>query len=88
MGDSFPLYSTVTKWTNEFKSGWEDLEDDQFRGQSRYATNPEIILKVHNIALEDHQLKLLVIPEATATSSEWIHHILTDKLGVKKISVR
>ena len=40
-------YSTVEKWTNEFKFVWESL-NNRHSGKSIYATTPEIIAKVHS----------------------------------------
>ena len=55
---NFPLYLTVVKWINEFKFGWENLEDDTCIGQPRCVTNPEMVAKMHDIVLEDCPLKL------------------------------
>jgi len=45
--DSASSYSTVAKWTSEFKFGRESLDDDPCSGRPKSATTPEFIAKVH-----------------------------------------
>ena len=40
------------------------------------------------MVMEDRQPKVQEITEAVGMSSEWIYHILTEELGVKKLSAR
>jgi hypothetical protein len=40
------------------------------------------------MVMEDSRLKEQEIAEAVGMSSEWIYHILTEELGVKKLSAR
>ncbi|XP_014278961.1 protein GVQW3-like [Halyomorpha halys] len=81
--DSAPSYSIVTKWTSEFIFGRKSLDDDPCSGMT-----PEFIVKVHKKVMEDHRLKVCEIAEAVGMSSEWIYHILTEELGMKKLSAR
>ena len=74
LGDFSHSYSTVVKYTNEFKSGWESLEDDLHSGQLRYAITPKMIAEVHNIVSEDNRLKFREITEALGISSELVSH--------------
>jgi transposase len=48
-GDSFPSFSTITKWAAEFKHGRISLEDDPREGRPKSGTPPEIIEQVHNM---------------------------------------
>ena len=70
-----PSYLPVSKWINEFKFDWESPEEDPHNGLPRCASAPEIIAKVHNIVLEDWQLKLWEIAKTVEISSEWVYHI-------------
>jgi len=42
-GDSAPSYSTVTRWSNEFRRGRETLKDDRRSGRPSDAVNPSVI---------------------------------------------
>jgi len=46
-GDSSPSFSTIKKWTAEFKRGRTSLEDDSREGSPESATTPEIIEQVY-----------------------------------------
>ena len=72
LGYSFPLFSNVAKWTNGFKFGWESAENYPHNGWPRFTTFSEMIAEVHNIILEDHQLKLRENAEVVGISSEWV----------------
>jgi transposase len=48
-GDSSPSFSTINKWTAEFKRGRTSLEDDSREGLPKSATTPEIIEQVHDM---------------------------------------
>jgi hypothetical protein len=39
---------------------------------------------VHKMIMEDYRLKVREIDEAVGMSSEQVHHILTEELGMKK----
>ncbi|XP_066994420.2 histone-lysine N-methyltransferase SETMAR [Anabrus simplex] len=88
LGDSAPSFSTVAKWTSKFKFGRESLDDDPRSGQPKSVTNPEFIAKVHKMVMEDRRLKVREIAEAVGMSSERIYYILTEELGMKKLTAR
>ena len=71
LGDSAPSFSTVAKWTSEFKFGRESLDDDPRSGRPKSATTPEFIAKVHKMVMEDRRLKVREIAKAVGMSSEW-----------------
>ena len=56
-GDSPPSFSTIKKWAAEFKRGRTSLEDDPREGCPKSATTPEIIEQVHDMVLDDWQIK-------------------------------
>jgi transposase len=57
-GDSSPSFSTIKKWAAEFKRGHTSLKDDPREGCPKSATPPEIIEQVHNMVLDDWQMKV------------------------------
>ncbi|XP_024215639.1 protein GVQW3-like [Halyomorpha halys] len=88
LGDLAPSDSTVAKCTNEFKLGRESLDNDPRSGRQKCASTPEFIAKVHKKVMEDRRLKMREIADAVGMSSERVYHILTEELGIKKISAR
>ena len=75
MGDSSPSFSTIKKWAAEFKRGPTSLEDNPREGRPKTAT-PEITEQVHNMVLDDRQMKVREIAETIGISKERVGHIL------------
>ncbi|XP_067122537.1 histone-lysine N-methyltransferase SETMAR-like [Centruroides vittatus] len=88
LGESAPSYTTVKKWTALFKSGRESVEDDPRSGRPSTAVTEENIDKVHDFVLADRRLKTREIAETTGISVDRVHHILTENLGMTKVSAR
>jgi transposase len=57
-GNSSHSFSTIKKWAAKFKCGRNGLEDDPREGRPKSATIPEIIEQVHNMVLDDQQMKV------------------------------
>ncbi|XP_017794503.1 PREDICTED: uncharacterized protein LOC108576094 [Habropoda laboriosa] len=88
LDDNAPSYTTVKKWAAEFKHGHTSLQDNSRSGRPKTATTEEIMIKVHNIVLQDRRLKVSEIARDVGISDERVHHILTKELGMKKLSAR
>jgi transposase len=58
-GDSSPSFSTIKKWAAEFNRGRTSIGDDPGGGRPKSATTPEIIEQVHDMVLDNRQMKLL-----------------------------
>jgi len=50
-----PSFSTIKKWSAEFKRGHTSTEDDPREGRPKSATTPEIVEQVHNLVFDDWQ---------------------------------
>jgi len=87
-GDSFPSFSTIKKWAAEFKCGRTSLEDDPREGRPKSATTPEIIEQVHDMVLDDWQMKVREIAETIGFSKECVGYILHEELDMKKLCAR
>ena len=64
------------------------IRDSPRTGRPKSCTTPEIINKVHDIVLEDRRLKMSEIVKPVSISDERVHQILTEELGMKKLSAR
>jgi transposase len=87
-GDSSPSFSTIKKWAAEFKLGHTSLEDEPCEGRPKCATTPEIIEQVHDMVLDDQQMKVCEIVETIGISKECVGYILHEKLDMKKLCIR
>lgn len=88
LGESAPSYSMIKKWAALFKHGRDSVEDDPRSGRPSTSTTSENIDKIHKMVLEDRRLKVREISDTIGISTERVFHILTDELGLKKISAR
>jgi histone-lysine N-methyltransferase SETMAR len=86
--ESAPKYSTVTKWVREFKCGRQSTEDEPRSGRPDDASNPEMVERVHQLVLEERRIKVKHIAYLLNISCGTVHHILTDILGLRKLSAR
>ena len=57
-GDSSPNYSTVAKWSAEFKSGRDSLEDDPRPGHPADVNSQEMINCVERLVLNNRRIKV------------------------------
>jgi len=74
-GDPSPSFSTIKKCAAKFKHGRTSLEDDPREGCPKSATTPEIIEQVHDIILDDQQIKVREIAETIGISKECVGHV-------------
>lgn len=88
LGESSPSYSTVKTWVADFKRGRKSTDDAPRSGRPKTATTTEIVEKVHRVVLNDRRLKLAEIADTLGISTERTYHILTEILGMRKLSAR
>jgi histone-lysine N-methyltransferase SETMAR len=86
-GDSSPSFSTIKKCAAEFKRGCTSLEDDPREGQPKNTT-PEIIEQVHDIVLDNWQIKVREIAVTIGISKERVRYILHEELDMRKLFAR
>jgi hypothetical protein len=93
-GDSSPSFSTIKILAAEFKHGHTSLEDDPREGHSKSVTTTttttttEIIEQVHNMVLDDRQMKVREIVVTIGMSKEHVGYILHEELDMKKLCAR
>ena len=87
-GDSAPSFTAVKFWAAEFKRGRKSLGDGEGSERPKPATDDENIAKVHQMVLDDRRIKVRVIAEVINMSKERVCHILSQYLGMRKLSAR
>ena len=89
LGKESPSYCTVKKWTAEFKSGRESVEDDGRSGQPKDSTIDENAKVVYTlIYMCDRRRDLRSIVRKVGISFGAVQSILTDNLGMPKVPTR
>ena len=83
-----PSYSTVKKWDAEFKRGKESIENDAKSGRPKDATTDENVEIVHNLVVCDRRRDLRSIASEGGIRFGAVQTILTDILGMSKVSAR
>ncbi|GFS87604.1 histone-lysine N-methyltransferase SETMAR [Trichonephila clavipes] len=61
---------------------------DERSGRPNTATTDEIILKIHQMVLDDHRIKVRDIAEAMNMSKERVCHVLNQYYGMRRLSTR
>ena len=87
-GDSAPSLSMIKKWFTEFRCGRTSTENAERSGRPVEVSTPETIKKIHDMVLADRRLKVREIVEAIGISHGSVVSILSDHLGMRKLSAR
>ena len=87
LGKESPSYSTVKKWAAEFTRGRESTEDDERCGPKE-ATTDENVEIVHSLVMCDRRRNQRDIASEVGISFGAVQSILTDILGMSKVSAR
>lgn len=88
LGESAPPYSTVARWTKEFKLGRTSTEDEHREGRPSTSLTEDNVKKVEDVVLADRRVTIRHIVEVTGISYGSIQRILTNELHMKKVSAR
>ena len=85
-GDSSPKYSTVAKWSAEFKRGRDSLEDDPRPGLPADVISQEMIDRVETLVLNNRRIKVAELASECGISNGSVYTII--HLGMSKVSAR
>ena len=83
-----PPYTTVKKWAAKFKSGRDSTEDDPQSGRPKTSTTDEQADAIHRIVLNDRCPTVQQIGKSIGMSSSSVHTVLTEILGMSKLSAK
>ena len=87
-GDSSPKYSTVAKWSVEFKRGRDSLEDDPRPGRPVDIISQEMIDRVERLVLNNRRIKVAELASESGISNGSIYTIIHEHLVMSKVSAR
>ena len=74
-GDSSPKYSTVAKWSAEFKHGRDSLEDDPRPGRPADVISQEMIDRVERLVLKNRRIKVAELASECGISNGSVYTI-------------
>ena len=83
-GDSSPQYSTVAKWSAEFKRGRDSLEGDPRPGRPADVISQEMIDRVERLVLNNRRIEVAELASECGISNGSVH----EHLGMSKVSAR
>ena len=87
-GDSSPKYSTMAKWSAEFKCGRDSLEDDPRPGHPADVISQEMIDHVERLVLNNRQIKVAELASECGISNGSVYTIIHEHFGMSKVSAR
>ena len=87
-GESRPKYSTVAKWSAEFKRGRNSLEDDPRPGRSADVISQEMIDRVERLVLNNRRIKVAELASECGISNGSVYTIIHEHLDMSKVSSR
>ena len=88
LGDDSPSYSTVKKWSADFKRGRTSTEDDPRSGRPKTATTDIQVEAIHCMVMDDRRITIRYIAETMGISYGSVQSVLTDVLGMRKLLAR
>ena len=87
-GDSTPKYSTVAKWSAEFKHGRDSLEDDPRPGRHAGIISQGMIDRVERLVLNNLRIEVAELASECGISNGSVYTIIHEHLGMSKVSAR
>ena len=85
--DSSPKYSTVAKWSEEFKRRRDSLEDDPRPGRPADVIS-QMIDRVEGLVLNNRRIKVAELASECGSSNGSVYTIIHEHLGMSKVSAR
>ena len=88
LAEGSPIYATMKKWATEFKQSRDNTEDDPKSSYQKASTIDEQVDAIHHMVFDEGNLTGQQIAKLIGISSGLVHTVLTETLGMKKLSVR
>jgi len=88
LGEHAPSYATVKNWVSHVKRGEFFTCDAPRPGRPKTRTTLEIIVKIHEIILEDRRISAKSIANQLGISRERVGSIIHGDLEMRKLSAK
>ena len=86
--DSAPKKTAVYKWIQRFKENRADCQDDSRSGRPSTSRSEENVAAVQSLLEEDRRITIDYISSTIGISRGSVNSILTENLGLSKLSSR
>ena len=86
-GNRAPSKRIVYEWIKRFKKGWEDIEDDHRSSQPFTSISEEPVAAAQAIVDADRRVPVEIVAHQLGISDGSAYSILTDRLGLSKLSM-
>lgn len=83
-----PSKSTIYNWVNQFKRGRKSVLDLKHPGPQKTVSTEENILKLEKLVMSNRRFKLYELAEHLGIQKSAIYSMLTEDLGMRKVSAR
>jgi hypothetical protein len=80
--------SSVFEWHTRFTEGREDVKDDERTGRPKTNRTDENVEKVRKLICSDRRLSERVMAEELNLDRETVRKVLTEHLGMRKVSAK
>lgn len=87
-GKEAPQYSTVAKWSAEFKRGRSSLDDDPRSGRPSEAITEDTIARIQGLIMSDRRIKVDEIASECGISHGSVCTVIHEHLHMSKVSAR
>lgn len=88
LGDSSPSTTTISKWRNRFQLGHTSTNREPHPKREKMVASEENIEKVRQEVMKNRRVRCWELAEALRIPKTSIYRILTEDLGMKKLSAR
>ncbi|XP_067667528.1 histone-lysine N-methyltransferase SETMAR-like [Haliotis asinina] len=88
MGEDAPSFSTVCRWSLQFKQGRKSLDDEPRSDRPSEVTQPEVIAAIEKGILADRRVKVSELSLEFQITVGSVEKIIHDHLGMCKVSAR
>ncbi|KAF7267481.1 hypothetical protein GWI33_019313 [Rhynchophorus ferrugineus] len=88
MPDTAPGKSSIKDWYVKFRRGEISTENGERSGHPKEVVTDENFRKIHKMILNDRKLKLNEIADTLKISTERVHHIIHEYLGMRKLCAK